>query len=58
MSFEIDEVNKETITLDRSTLDKHGFESAAELVQTVMDNIEQDDEQTESRQFERGYKSE
>jgi hypothetical protein len=59
MSFKIDEVNKETITISTDTLEKHGYESAAELVQTVMDNVENEDEQTESRRrFERGYNAE
>ena len=55
MSFEIDEVNKEHVTIDRSTLEKHNFDSAAELIQTVMDHIEQEDEQVGRRRFDRGY---
>ena len=56
MSFEIDEVNKEHVTIDRSTLEKHNFDSAAELIQTVMDRLEeQEDEQVGRRRFDRGY---
>lgn len=55
MSFEVDEVNKETVQISTDTLDKHGFDSAAELIQTAMDNIEQEDEQVGKRRFDRGY---
>jgi hypothetical protein len=57
MSFDIDEVNKEHITIDRSTLDKYGFDSAADLIQTVMDHVENEDEdeQIGTRRFDRGY---
>jgi hypothetical protein len=61
MSFKVDSVDKEHVTIDRSTLDKHGFDSAAELIQTVMDNIDHvenednEDEQIGTRRFDRGY---
>jgi hypothetical protein len=55
MSFDVDEVNKETVTIDRSTLEKHGFDSAADLIQTVMDHVENEDEQVGRRRFDRGY---
>ena len=57
MSFDVDSVDKEHVTIDRSTLDKHGFDSAAELIQTVMDRLEQEDEdeQVGKRRYGRGY---
>ena len=55
MSFDVDSVDKEHVTIDSDTLDKHGFDSAAELIQTVMDHIEQEDEQVGRRRFDRGY---
>jgi len=56
MSFDVDSVDKEHVTIDSDTLDKHGFDSAAELIQTVMDHIEQEDEeQVGKRRYGRGY---
>ena len=55
MSFDVDEVNKETVQISTDTLDKHGFDSAADLIQTVMDNVENEDEQVGRRRFDRGY---
>ena len=59
MSFDVDSVDKEHVTIDRSTLDKHNFDSAAELIQTVMGRLEEDDdEQVGKRRYDRGYQGE
>lgn len=55
MSFDVDSVDKEHVTIDSDTLDKHGFDSAADLIQTVMDHVENEDEQVGKRRFDRGY---
>jgi len=55
MSFDVDSVDKEHVTISTETLDKHGFESAAEMIETVMNTVEKDDETVGKRRFDRGY---
>lgn len=50
--FDIDRVNRTTVTVDGDTLERYGFESAKELLQAALD-AEQDDQKP--REYGRGY---